>query len=310
MISRGPREERGGKSSPVAKTSRRRTFWRRVLSTVSLWALLLWGLFSGWRGVADWVLFGLVMALAAGGLREVFGLLHRQRIAHFPRLGSVLGLAGTGITFLVCAGILEIGLTPEVCQVGLACAFFVVLGLRRVFSGGNEPVVAALGATGFGIVYVSFLLNLILMIYFHPAVDGKWWLLFFIVVTKFSDAGAYVVGSLWGRHSMVPRISPGKTWEGFAGALVVATLLGMGVFALAGEALAPMRWSHALVLGLGLSGMAVVGDLLESLLKRQAEVKDSGRGFPGIGGVLDLADSLLFNAPLLYLYLTWLTRPE
>jgi phosphatidate cytidylyltransferase len=127
--------------------------------------------------------------------------------------------------------------------------------------------------------------------------------LYFILVTKFSDLGAYCVGSLIGKHKMIPRISPGKTWEGFGGAIVVSTLVSLVFAHLAGPRLYGMNWMHAVILGVLLSTAAVVGDLIESIFKREAKVKDSGHWFPGIGGILDLMDSLLFNAPLMYLYL-------
>jgi phosphatidate cytidylyltransferase len=102
---------------------------------------------------------------------------------------------------------------------------------------------------------------------------------------------------------MIPRVSPGKTWEGFGGAILVSTGASVLFAQLAGERLAGMNLPHAVILGVVLSGAAVVGDLIESIFKREAGVKDSGRFFPGIGGILDLLDSLLFNAPLMYLYL-------
>ena len=122
-------------------------------------------------------------------------------------------------------------------------------------------------------------------------------------MTKFSDSGAYAVGSLIGRHKMIPRISPGKTWEGFGGAIVVSTGTSLLFAQLAGPHLPGMTWIHATILGVLLSMTAVVGDLIESIFKREAGVKDSGKFFPGIGGILDLLDSLLFNAPIMYLYL-------
>ena len=102
---------------------------------------------------------------------------------------------------------------------------------------------------------------------------------------------------------MIPRISPGKTWEGFGGALLVSTLASLTFVHFLGNKMPGMNWRHAVVLGLVLSTSAVVGDLIESLFKREAGVKDSGKFFPGIGGILDLLDSLLFNAPIMYLYL-------
>jgi phosphatidate cytidylyltransferase len=152
-------------------------------------------------------------------------------------------------------------------------------------------------------MYVPWLLNFISKINFFPGVEGRYYLLFFIIITKFSDTGAYAVGSLIGRHKMIPRISPGKTWEGFGGALVVSVLASLVFVHFAGAHMRGMNWRHAIILGLVLGLAAVVGDLIESIFKREAGVKDSGKFFPGIGGILDLLDSLLFNAPLMYLYL-------
>ena len=109
---------------------------------------------------------------------------------------------------------------------------------------------------------------------------------------------------------MIPRISPGKTWEGFAGAVAVSTLASVLFAHFTGARLTGMNGKHAIILGMLLSTSAVIGDLIESLFKREAGVKDSGNYFPGIGGILDLLDSLLFNAPLMYLYLRHiLTHP-
>jgi phosphatidate cytidylyltransferase len=160
---------------------------------------------------------------------------------------------------------------------------------------------------------MSYLLNFIQKINFYPGLpegDGMWYVLYFIVVTKFSDMGAYVTGSLIGKHKMIPRISPGKTWEGFAGAIVISTGASLIFAHLAQRHLIGITWYHAAILGVVLSVSAVVGDLIESLFKREAGVKDSGHFFPGIGGILDLLDSLLFNAPIMYVYLRHvLTHP-
>ena len=180
-----------------------------------------------------------------------------------------------------------------------------VLGLcvRQFVSKSNTAGILAISTTLFGLMYVPWLLNFIQKINFFPHVQGQFYVFYFILVTKFSDLGAYVTGSLIGKHQMIPRISPNKTWEGFGGALVISTGASLVFTWLAGDRLAGMNWMHATILGIVLSGAAVVGDLIESLFKREAGVKDSGRFFPGIGGILDLMDSLLFNAPLMYLYL-------
>jgi phosphatidate cytidylyltransferase len=158
-------------------------------------------------------------------------------------------------------------------------------------------------------MYVPWLLNFIQKICFFPfaagspADAGKYFLLYFILITKISDMGAYAVGSLIGRHKMIPRISPNKTWEGFGGAILASTAASVMFVHFLGAQMVGMNLRHAIILGVVLSLAAVIGDLIESLFKREAGVKDSGHLFPGIGGILDLLDSLLFNAPLMYLYL-------
>ncbi len=120
--------------------------------------------------------------------------------------------------------------------------------------------------------------------------------------------GAYLVGSVIGKHKMVPHISPAKTWEGFGGALAFSLLASYGLRALMPIKLGLLSHVDCLVMGLTLSVVAVIGDLAESILKRSTGVKDSGRLLPGIGGMLDLIDSLLFTAPVLYFYLCFLLR--
>jgi phosphatidate cytidylyltransferase len=115
--------------------------------------------------------------------------------------------------------------------------------------------------------------------------------------------GAYLTGSLIGKHKLVPHISPAKTWEGLGGALGFSLLASLGLFWLMPTQLSALNWTHAAVLGLLLGFAAVIGDLAESIVKRSTGVKDSGNFLPGIGGALDLIDSLLFTAPLLFFYL-------
>jgi phosphatidate cytidylyltransferase len=187
-----------------------------------------------------------------------------------------------------------------------------VLGLclRQFISKTNTTGLLSISTTLFGLMYVPWLLNFLQKIYYFPGVNGSFYVIYFILVTKFSDSGAYAVGSLIGKHKMIPRISPGKTWEGFGGALLGSTVASLVFWWFAQDYLKGMNALHATVLGLVLGGAAVVGDLIESIFKREAGVKDSGHYFPGIGGILDLLDSLLFNAPIMYLYLRHiLTNP-
>jgi phosphatidate cytidylyltransferase len=188
-------------------------------------------------------------------------------------------------------------------ETGFLILFVLGLCLRQFFADAGPDGLAAIATTLFGLMYVPWLLNFIQKINFFPGVDGHYYLLYFLLITKTSDTGAYAVGSLFGRHKLVPRISPAKTCEGFAGALVFSVLASLLLVHCLGHKMAGMNRLHAVLLGLLLGLGAVVGDLIESLFKREAGVKDSGRFFPGIGGILDLLDSLLFNAPIMYLYL-------
>jgi phosphatidate cytidylyltransferase len=146
-------------------------------------------------------------------------------------------------------------------------------------------------------------------------VPGGMLLLWLLAVTKFTDMGAYITGSLIGRHKMIPHVSPGKTWEGFGGAIFFALLAGCGLYALCKDDMPGFAtglhvlggWGHVIVLSIVLCLLAVVGDLAESVVKRSLGAKDSGNMLPGIGGSLDLIDSLCFTAPALYFYLKWMT---
>jgi phosphatidate cytidylyltransferase len=134
---------------------------------------------------------------------------------------------------------------------------------------------------------------------------GLAWLALVIVVTWLSDTGAYLVGRPLGRHRLIPHVSPNKTWEGFIGGLVCAGLTGALAIWLFGLGVNPLIGA---VVGMLLSLVGVVGDLAESVLKRQAGVKDSGDLIPGHGGMLDRIDALLFTFPAGWLLAAFVDR--
>jgi phosphatidate cytidylyltransferase len=150
---------------------------------------------------------------------------------------------------------------------------------------------------------VIWLFNFVTKIVFIIPGKGQFYVLFLVVVTKFADMGAYLTGSLFGKHPFIPQISPKKTWEGLAGALGFALLGSEGMIWLMPDHLSELDPRHGAILGLLLGTAAIIGDLAESVVKRSVGVKDSGGIVPGIGGALDLIDSLLFTAPLLFLYM-------
>lgn len=292
--------------APAPPADKLRTFFRRLLSFVVLWTILLATLFAGNRLLTDAVFLGVIILLAVTGLAEFYGLVQRRELVCFKLWGMLGGFLLMLGTFLNLTG--RIGTSGSPARVNdfetsFLILFVLGLCLRQFFSRSTTTGILAISTTLFGLMYVPWLLNFIQKINFFPNVNGQLYLLYFILITKISDTGAYAVGSLIGKHKMIPRISPGKTWEGFAGALVISALASLWFAQIFGNKLVGMTWMHALVLGLLLGLGAVVGDLIESIFKREAGVKDSGSFFPGIGGILDLLDSLLFNAPIMYLYL-------
>jgi phosphatidate cytidylyltransferase len=292
-------------SSPAA-LPKSRVFWRRLGSSAVLWTLVVWALFSAKGLLAEFTFLVVITVLAAAGLREFYALARARSLACFEVWGLCGGVLLMACTFFYLSGRWGRVVLPSKAndfETSFLIVFVLGLCLRQLVSGPSQSGLQAISTTLFGLMYVPWLLNFIQKIAFFPQVDGRFYVLYFLVLTKFSDCGAYLAGTLFGRHKLIPRISPGKTWEGLAGAVVLSILGSLAFFWLAPDRLAGMNGIHAVLLGLLLSLTAVVGDLIESLFKREAGIKDSGRLFPGIGGILDLLDSVLFNAPLMYLYL-------
>jgi len=166
-----------------------------------------------------------------------------------------------------------------------------------------------LAATVWPLCYVGLLFSfLVLLRSLHPHVAGVVMLLAMVTVVKLGDTGAYTVGRLVGRHKLAPHLSPGKTIEGAIGGLTFSAFGAWLVLAwiwprvVGGPA---ARWDQWLPFGLLVGVAGMVGDLAESLLKRDAAMKDSSRWLPGFGGVLDIVDSLLFAAPVAYFFFVW-----
>jgi phosphatidate cytidylyltransferase len=282
------------------------TLFRRLGSSLALWGIVLGALFSGNKLVSDYVFLAIMLVLAGTGLWEFYDLVEKRGLICFKKWGVFGGLLLMVSTFVYVTRVRGVALPPSKpndFETSVIVIFVLGLCVRQFFAKSNTAGLLAVSTTLFGLMYVPWLLNFIQKINFFPGVEGHFYVLYFILVTKFSDMGAYCVGSLIGRHKMIPRISPNKTWEGFGGAILFSTAGSLIYSHFASAHLAGMKWYHATILGVVLSVAAVVGDLIESLFKREAGVKDSGRFFPGIGGILDLIDSLLFNAPLMYLYL-------
>lgn len=295
---------------PASETATPRSvFILRFVSTVALWTIALAIAFSGYE-ILFWLLISAFGLLA---LLEFYAMLDHARLPNFK------------ITGLICGAIMLVGSFYYFSKIGPAQSydfevavllfFLLTVFARQMFARlrHDEPL-RTMAYTLFGLLYVLWLFNFITKIlYLTPrsasgAVTGQFYVLYLIAVTKFSDMGAYLTGSAIGRHLMSPQISAKKTWEGFFGALGLALLCSLALFKVMPGHLSMLTWTHATVLGLLLGFAAVIGDLAESIVKRSTGVKDSGGLLPGIGGALDLIDSLLFTAPLLFFYLRLVIR--
>jgi phosphatidate cytidylyltransferase len=282
----------------------RPVFLRRLASSITLWVVALGIIFSG----NEIGYFLLISALVLLGLWEFYLMLDHKNLPNFK------------VTAMICASLTLIGSFYYFHKFGpahsydfemAALLFFLLVVFSRQMFEKMRSVwpLETMAYTIFGLLYVVWLFNFITkIVYVTPrgdggAITGHYYVLYLIVVTKFSDMGAYLTGSAIGRHPLVPHLSPKKTWEGFFGALAFSTLGSFGLVWVMGKKLGFIHWHDAAILGVLLGFAAIIGDLAESLIKRATEMKDSGGFLPGIGGVLDLIDSLLFTAPLLYLYM-------
>ncbi|WP_130471489.1 phosphatidate cytidylyltransferase, partial [Candidatus Magnetaquicoccus inordinatus] len=175
---------------------------------------------------------------------------------------------------------------------------FFIEGLIRYRPG--VPVLSEVGRRFFGVIYCT--LPMLLLLEIHRLEGGGWLICYLLFTVWATDIGAYFSGRRWGRKKLAESISPGKTWAGFWGGLLLASVVGSLITLVSPL---PFSFTQAGTMAALLSLVGQMGDLAESLAKREAGVKDSGQLIPGHGGLLDRLDSLLFAAPLFYLFL-WL----
>jgi phosphatidate cytidylyltransferase len=296
-------------AAPPTTPSKRRVFASRLFSTLLLWSLLTVA-FLQWQNA--WLIIAITGFFGVAGAVEYYRLLRNDPHARsFNALGFVICVLYWGSVIWYTTTRHNVppmwldlaALTASVHGSFLLCYRHQLEGaltLQRIFN------------TVFGVVYTVIFFGFIArLMYFQSdgkGITGIFLVLFLVMVTKFSDMGAYVVGVLFGKHKMIPHISPAKSWEGFVGAFIGSFGAAAILLALMPEKIAPITWMHGMILAPVLCATAVTGDLAESVLKRCVAIKDSGHALPGIGGILDLTDSLLFTAPVFYFYLSAIAR--
>lgn len=246
---------------------------------IPLLVLAIW-FFSVWAFAA---FVGFIVAVAAW---EWAGLL------------GIKSLMGRSVYTVLVIGAVIGAFYSQVNQVLFAALLMWVWAMMAVFS-------AAIGgsALGFQARWVKGLAGLLVLPacwvalnVLHASMVGPFWLLFCLMLVWAVDTGAYIVGRLWGKHPLASRLSPKKTWEGFFGGVALSLLVAVVVMFAFQVSFNQALWVYLLTLLTSL--FAVLGDLFESLLKRQAGIKDSGCILPGHGGMLDRIDGLLAALPI------------
>src|SRR5665648_201359 len=229
----------------------------------------------------------LALVACGAGLWELAQALTRRGI-HIPLLPLLVGTAGILVSSYTGG--------PE----ALLVAFMLTAGgvvVWRVLDGGGAEALRDAAAATFAAAYIPFMAGFVMLMLDQPGGDRR--VALFVLLAVASDTGGYTAGVLLGRNLLAPSVSPKKTWEGLAGSLLLASAVGAVGMVLAFDA------NPLIGIALGLASVltATLGDLAESLIKRDLELKDMGSLLPGHGGVLDRIDSLLLSAPLVYLVL-------
>jgi phosphatidate cytidylyltransferase len=286
------------------RSGKGRAFKARLISTIILIGILLAAFYFS----QNWLYAVLCGVLSIGSLIEYFRLFPIHGFRRFR-----WHTYGVSVAYLTLLSAPFWGFEAVWLQEldGLAVATLVtciILDRLRLPLEGSRTL-DEIAIAVFGFIYCVMLLAFIPKLLMLPLENragessAHFYLIYLVAVTKLTDVGAYLVGSLIGRHKMIPHVSPGKTWQGFSGAIVFAIGGSFALYFTVGDQIPLLTPSHVVVIAILLALVAVLGDLAESIIKRSLEVKDSGQIMPGIGGFLDLIDSLIFTAPLFYLYL-------
>jgi phosphatidate cytidylyltransferase len=259
---------------------------KRVLSSIVMIGLCAAALYN------NLIFAAVVLLVTVLGLYEFFTMLEKKGISIFKYFGIGMGA-------IIPASILfhfELTKGWELLFIVLAFLFLIIMQFKRRE---NHGAVVGISTTIFGILYIAWFFSFIIKIRFLPGGIGL--VIALLVITKSGDIGAYLVGKVLGKTPLIPRISPKKSVEGSFGSLIFSMAAAM-----LSKPLMPGSFSifHLALVGICISILAQLGDLSESLVKRDCGIKDSAAIIPGFGGILDIIDSILFTAPVFYFYLT------
>ena len=255
-----------------------------------------------------------LLMIVAIAMLEFYAIIRRIGIPVYKYLGIACGVTLIGISF--CVYTFSSGTNAAEYELAVLFVCIMAVCIRQFPQRLNDQPVTSIACTILGILYIPFLFNFFTKLglswdqndfFCGVGLSGRLLSFYLIAVVKSTDIGAFLVGSRFGKHKLFPRLSPGKTWEGLFGGLgfglVVSLLLFLACHGHFGHKL--MTIIDALILGILLPLLGMAGDLIESMLKRAGGAKDTGSIIPGMGGLLDVLDSLLVAVPFFYFYVLW-----
>ena len=274
---------------------------KRALSTVALWGAMIVAIYF-WKFTA---LVWIATAFSLMAQYELYNLTQKLGWKAYRSLGLIMGGCLMLVTawpgFFMDTFVLE---ADVALVLAITCVLAALFGIRNRQIQENFQ---SFGGTLLGLLLIPLMMSYFIRIahLFPNGLVGPMTCLWVVVVAKFSDIGAFLAGSLLGKRKLAPQISPGKTWEGLIGGILLGCATGY-LFARLFPDYLPLEFHPwlAAYFAVFIAIMAALSDLFESTIKRQAGVKDSGACIPGIGGVLDLIDSLLLSAPVAYILLS------
>jgi phosphatidate cytidylyltransferase len=269
-------------------TDKNKNLALRLLSAAVLLPGILWLLHQG-----SWWSAGLIGVAAALAAFEYYGIVFK---ALAP--AAWVGVAAAGLMPLL--PVYSPAHAPELAVGLIAAVFFTGWGWHLLAGPLSDAPTRAAHLVS-GLVYAGLGLTLLSSLRTGPR--GLMWIYVALIITWANDTCAYFAGRFLGRHKLYPQVSPNKTWEGFAGGLV-GSVGGLFIAKATGAPALTVLDCVAVGVAGGIAGP--IGDLCESMLKRAYDVKDSGKTIPGHGGMLDRIDALLFNAPVVFVYATYL----
>ena len=275
---------------------------KRLISTILLWSLLLGIIYIGQLTAVVW----LISALSIVAQNEIYNMAKKLDWKAYRVYGLVIGGCLPLVTYY--EGWLREytgGIVDDVTILAIGFTVCALVGIRTREIRDNFQ---RLGGTFIGILLIPFMMTFYIRIaqLFPNELVGIAVGCWVVLVGKFYDVGGLIFGSWLGKHKFAPKISPGKTWEGFAGGVFTSTVLGfLAVYFLPDYFPKNFHPWVAALCAIPIASMAAFSDLIESVIKRQAEVKDSGKCIPGIGGAFDLMDSLLLSAPVAFILLSF-----